>query len=227
MSELAVIDRVEQEAVEQRGAIQLLLDLEGEGLATEVALQLGVMSYERWESVGRFLGGLDRRARWYIGDWLNHGEALFGEEASQGIEATTSERYSEAERITGLSHGTLLNIRSICGKIAAPRRRKELGFSVHEPVAKLDPDEQVLWLQRAIDNAWTREQLRDAIQAEKNPPTEGEHDDDAPAPVALTVAERIEAAARVVWQQASNNSDGDWVVPSSAMAQLRAALGEE
>lgn len=215
----------------QTQAIQLLLDLEQTGALDEVSLTLSDpdMSFERWEDLGRFLGGIDRRARWYIGDWLNFGEALFGDQAAQGVEATPAERYSEAERITGLDHGTLMNIRSVCGKVPRTVRRKELGFWIHAEVAKLDHDEQVVWLQRTIDNGLTKSDLRQAIRDEKNPPNNDTRNDgdDGGNPPAISIAERIETAARLVYEQGQNNSDGDFVVPATAWAQLRAALGEE
>lgn len=223
---LAVIERYDDD--ESRPLLELWQALEGAGAATPVSLELGPMSYKRWEMVGKFLGAVGWRIDWYIGDWLNHGEALFGEESAQGIEATTAERYSEVERITGKSHGTLMNVRSICSKIAAPRRRSELPFWTQAEVAKLDADEQTIWLQRAVDEGWGRDELRAAIRADKNPPAADDAGgDEAPGPGGLSIGERIEAAARLVWQQAQNNSEGDWIVPASAMAQLRAALGEE
>lgn len=213
----------------EQGAIQLLLALEVEGKADETGLNLTDpdMPYETWEALGRFLGSIDRRSRWYIGDWLNFGEAVYGEKAAQGVESTTADRYSEAERVTGLDHGTLMNIRSVCGRVAKSRRRKELGFWIHAEVAKLSPEEQTEWLQRAIDEGWTRNQLREAIDAAKGeqkllPPDSGGGGGEP----GLTIGERIEHAARLVYAQAQETSDG-YIVPPEPWAQLREALGEE
>lgn len=215
----------------EQGAIQLLLDLEATGKADEVSLVLTdpELPYDTWEALGRFLGSVDRRARWYIGDWLNFGEAVYGEEAAQAVEATTAERYQEAERVTGLDHGTLMNIRSVCSKIARSRRRKELGFWIHVEVAPLEPDEQVHWLQQAIDNGWTKSELRQAIRDAKNPPVEDDGDGGAGEGSfdGVTLAERLEQAARLVYRQAQSTSEGDYLVPAEPMAQLAAALGEK
>jgi hypothetical protein len=215
---------------DEKGAIQLLLDLEVAGNADEVSLTLTdpEMKYGVWEALGRFLGSLDRRSRWYIGDWLNFGEAVFGEEAAQGVDDTTKTRYSEAERVTGLDHGTLMNIRSVCGKVAKSRRRKELGFWIHAEVAPLEPDEQTAWLQKAIDEGWTRGDLRDAIRAEKNPAADDDTaDDTSGVGEGLSICERVEEAARRVFHQAQSTTDGSFLVPAEPMASLRAALGEE
>ncbi len=213
----------------QTTAIQLLLDLEAAGAVDEVSLNLTDldMPYQRWEDLGRFLGGLQRRTNWYLGDWLNFGEALYGQEASQGIDSTTKQRYDEAERVTGLDHGTLMNIRSICGRVARERRRSELGFWIHAAVAPLDPEEQIEWLQRAIDEGWTRVQLQDAIKEAKNPTPPEPEPDGGGGGGGLTISERVEQAARLVWQQAQPTSDGSFLVPAESMSQLAAALGEE
>lgn len=213
-----------------KGAIQLLLDLEATGKADEISLVLTdpELPYDTWEALGRFLGSVDRRARWYIGDWLNFGEAIYGEESAQAVEATTAERYKEAERVTGLDHGTLMNIRSVCSRIARSRRRAELGFWIHTEVAALEPDDQSFWLSQAIENGWTKAELRQAIKDSKNPQEDeeeesvaGEGDEAGP-----TLAERLEQAARHVYRQAQSTSDGSYLVPPEPMAQLAEALGE-
>lgn len=226
MTELVLRDE------ETQGGVQLLLDLEKAGALDAVSLTLTdpEMTYDAWESLGRFFGKMERSTLWWVGDWLIFGEALYGHEASQGIEATTAERYSEAERVTGLAHGTLMNVRTICASIAKPRRRSELGFWIHEAVAKLDADDQTKWLQEAIEAGMTKQQLREAIRESlRGPDAEDEGDEPAPAdePVVATIAEQIETAARKVIEDAYINSDGDYVVPSEAMNQLFAVLGED
>lgn len=213
-------------------AMELLISLERTGHADAVSLVLDDpdMTYERWQSLGRLLGSVDRRVNWYIGDWLNHGEALFGETYAQGVEATTAERYSEAERITGKDHGTLMNIASICGRVARERRKEELGFWIHADVASLDAEDQTRWLDRALAEALTSRQLRELIRDEKNPPpleaateTSSSEGDTVPG---LSIGEQIEAAARRVYHQGQQTAGGI-LVPDEAWAALRSALGEE
>lgn len=212
--------------------IKTLIALEQAGALTPVSLDLSDpdMPYVRWESLGRFFGGVVRANLWWVGDWLIYGEAVFGEQAAQGVEATTKERYSEAERVTGFDHGTLMNIRSICARVTKPYRRKELGFWIHQEVASLDPAEQAEWLQKAIDTGLNQKTLREAIRQAKNPTDDDDADGDGDGGAGkdgMSIGERVEEAARLVLKKATNDSHGDWIVPNTAMAQLRAALGEE
>lgn len=186
------------------------------------------MTFDRWQDLGRFLGSVKRSSDWWIGDWLVFGEASFGEEFAQAIEATTSERWDEVERVTGLARDTLLNYVRICVNVPKSRRRKELSFSMHEPVAALTADEQKEWLQLAIDNGWKRGELRDAISEARNPT--GKLDDVGPGlggNGSLTLTERLEAAARLVFHQGQPQRSGDVLVPGEAWQHLVVALGEE
>lgn len=210
-----------------KGVLELVLELEKGGAIDTISLTLTdpEMTYDRWEALGKLLGRVDRASRWWIGDWLNFGEALYGEKSAQAIETTQADRYKETERVTGLDHGTLLNISSICRKVARSRRRPELGFWIHGEVSALEPQEQIHWLQRAVDESLTKSELRAAIKGDVEP-----EEDPEPAEGGtgnLTVAERLEQAARHVYHQWERAQDGSYIVPAEAAAQLIAALGEE
>lgn len=208
--------------------VEHLIELERAGALTPTSLVLTNpdFNYETWESLGRFFGQVGRSSYWWLGDWLIFGEDVYGEIAANAVDPTTASRYSLAERVTGYEPQTLMNIRSICARVARPRRRIELGFWIHEVVAPLEADDQTMWLQAAIDNGWTMRVLRDAIRAKnirhEDPPPSPPPPDSGPGP-----AERIKSAALLVVRSASVTSDGDWMVSASSMAQLAAALGEE
>lgn len=222
------------ELEEAQGAIQLLLALEKEGKADEVSLQLTDpdMPVEQWVALGRLLGSIDRRSRWYIGDWINFGSDIYGDDGAtqHGVESTQRERYDEAERITGLDHATLLNVSSICRRVARSRRRKELGFWVHAEVAALEPTEQKKWLGKAVKEGLSRSSLRDAIRLEKDPPADDDDGGFGDGPLeggGLSIGERIEAAARNILASAQATPRHTYEVPAEQIAQLREALGEE
>lgn len=219
-------------ALAEQPVLQLVADLEEAGAMDAVSLTLDTkepMPFDKWMAFGRFLGNVNRSARWWIGDWLIFGEQAFGQEAAQAVEATTAERYDEAERVTGLAHDTLLNIVRVCSGIPRSRRRPELSFSTHEPVVTLEPEEQTHWLQRAIEEGWTRSELREEIRIARGGEPAGEPDPggDSGGSSGLTHAERVEAAARIVYHSWSQTPDGSYVVPHESAQHLISALGEE
>lgn len=216
--------------VRSRETFSILANLEAAGVIDEVSLTLTDpdLPFGTWLGIGRALGVVDRASRWHIGDWLNFGDDLYGETASQAIESTPQERYDVLARVTGLEHQVIINIASICRRVPRSRRRPELGFWIHAEVAKLDPQEQAAWLEQTVREGWRRAELRAAVKEATNPSDDSGPEPDGPvAEPRLSVAERIEAAARVVFQTASKDPDGDYRVPEEAWAQLRAALGEE
>lgn len=244
MSDLVVPDGGTLE--QQQGVMQLVLFLEDNHLIDDVSLDLsGIVDLApgQWRDLGQFFGKLNRRVNWYIGDWINWGEdnlvirdddgnvVASGEEAvvQVGVESTVGDRYDDAQQITGLDHGTLMNVSSICRRVARERRRKELGFWIHAEVASLSPEDQIEWLARAIDEGWNRATLRDAIREAKNPtsPEDAEASEDGDGAGGSTRSEVLEKAARLVWHQSQPTVDGAYVVPAEAMSQLASALGEE
>ena len=186
------------------------------------------LALEDWMRIGRMLGYMHRSINWLIGDWINKGEALYGQEASQGVEATVRERYDEAERVTGVPHASLLVVASVCQRVARSRRRSELGFSLHAVVARLDPDEQTMWLQRAVDDGMTREELRDALRGKGDRvlPPSGDGNNSDPGWDRMPKSERIEQAAKRVFHQGVVRG-GEVHVPIEPWHQLASALDEE
>lgn len=109
------------------------------------------LPFERWEQMGLFIGRLREASLWWIGAWINHGEAAYGEKYAQALDAT------------GLDYGRLRNIAHVEGRVALPRRRDNLSFYHHELVAKLPPREQTRWLDKAEKAEWSGRELRDAL----------------------------------------------------------------
>lgn len=215
----------------ETGQLELAFKLP-EGTLDVNGLALGAVqiTYEEWEQVGHYIGRYNRWSRFALGDWLNWGEEAFAEsdQWAQATEATPQERYDVGNRVTGLKVETLRNYASVCKRIPIGIRRIELGFSEHEPVAALDPDDQAAWLAKAVENGWDRSALRDAIREAKSPPAEDEPDGTVTIlPPPLSRFERIEQAASLVFHQSQPTSEGGALVPPEAWAQLTAALGEE
>jgi hypothetical protein len=212
-------------ALVEKDPAQLAMDLQSAGMLSIVGLNPDALdpdvSMERWRSVGVLFGVLYAGSRWALGDWINWGERVFGDEAIQEVETTVSERYDEAQRVTGLAPGTLHNIASVCSRVAFSRRRAGVPFEIHNVVAPLPPDEQTFWLDRVVNENLTRDGLRDLLNP-KEPAEPAE-----PAAPRKSRSERIEETARLVWHRAQPSPDGGYHVESEAMSQLAAALGEE
>jgi hypothetical protein len=107
------------------------------------------MDYEEWRELGRGIGLKVGKSLWEIADWV-----LFGEE-------TYGKRYEDALETTGLDIQTLRNMKSVAERIY--RRRYELSFAHHAEVASFrDTEVQELLLDQAVENGWSRNQLREA-----------------------------------------------------------------
>ncbi len=86
---------------------------------------VGEPTFDEWHRVGDALCRVGGSLSWCVGDWIAHGEAAFGELASQ------------AYALTGLSYGSLANALSICKRFPVSRRRETLSFGHHAAVAAL------------------------------------------------------------------------------------------
>jgi hypothetical protein len=110
------------------------------------------MSFRDWVTVGKRLANVSSASTWALGDWLMFGERTFGH------------RYRAALEVTNLDYQTLRNYAWVAGRFAPPRRRAGLSFQHHAEVAAMPEVEQDIWLQRAINGCWSRNELRRRIK---------------------------------------------------------------
>ena len=108
-------------------------------------------SYDDWLKLGKPLGLTGAALRWWIGDWLNFGIEHFKDHAIQAAD------------MLGLDEGTVANIQKVCAGVKAAQRT-ELSFEHHKEVYLFDPFIQEKWLGKAVQNHWTRADLRGAIK---------------------------------------------------------------
>lgn len=136
-------------------------DLALPGTISETALTLpSDLSFDEWQQAGEMLGRISRACQWWIGDWINFGEARYGE------------KYTQAMETTGYEYSTLNSFRYVAQQIEPVRRRTNVSFTHHAEVAALEPAEQDRWLEHAEREDLSRNALRGAIKGTQ-------HDDDS------------------------------------------------
>lgn len=116
------------------------------------------MTFDTWEALGAWLQTVDGCIHWWIGDWLNWGEARYGE------------RYAQALSATGWSLSTLEVYAWVCKRVPVGNRRTDLSFSHHKAVAHLPPSSQQELLARAAagdddGGEWTCERLTREVRS--------------------------------------------------------------
>ncbi len=198
---------------------ELLVSLERNGAASQTMLQLPEVDWDTYESVGYFLGRINRSCSWWIGDWLMHGKAQFADKVFQ------------AAAITGLSEQTLLARMFVSEAIPPSRRRAAVSFSCHAAVARLKADEQTRWLKACEKGGWSYAELKQRMKAARK--------DERPELPLDTGGEQGEPnmelvleVARAILRDARESDDGSThpgfvIVPIEDIARLRAALGME
>ena len=148
----------------------LLLALENAGAVTTTELRLPVgISLERYEAVGAMLGQLTSAARFWVGDWLLHGEECFGSLAPQLSEALNLSPEARAEYLR------------VALAIPPSYRRTGLSWSHHRVVAArwVTPELSERLLDRAerdgLSNRELEAQAR-AIRERLDAPEPGTHE---------------------------------------------------
>jgi len=75
--------------------------------------------------------------------------------------------YDELEKATGFTTQTLEIDKHVAIRIENFRRRKNLKFGHHQNVASLEPDQQDYWLERAEEEGWSVQEMRQQIKGGK------------------------------------------------------------
>ncbi|MDD1749485.1 MAG: hypothetical protein LUO89_06375 [Methanothrix sp.] len=113
------------------------------------------LSQEQWAEIGPYLARMRKGFTWGIADWLNFGEARYGETYAQFVDAT------------GLAPEYLAILKYVGGAVDPSRRLESLSFTHHRLVASLEPDEQSRFLAESESRGWGQIELRAAIRSFK------------------------------------------------------------
>lgn len=121
--------------------------------ATTTGLQLdSSITFDEWRALGKNIKMADRAVQWWIGDWLNFGEAKYGE------------MYAQAMDEHDLAYQTLQDYKYVASKVQLSVRTDNLTFMHHKMVAALPPPQQTEWLDKAEDEGWSAKELRKQIK---------------------------------------------------------------
>jgi hypothetical protein len=165
---------------------------------TRIGLRLPAdLAFEEWADAGPKLFRVVDSAAWCLGDWLVYGREKY------------RDRYQQAVRTAGLDYQTLRNYAWVAGKVDISRRRGELSFQHHAEVAALPQAERELWLGRAVQAGWSKNQLRRNIRNNRSGAGEGDVD------VTAVPALRVPPAHLEYWRAAAVQAGvdlRDWMV---------------
>lgn len=117
------------------------------------------ITLSEWKELGQGLKQIEGCVQFWIGDW-----ARFGEKKGFTGKYTDSKVYDELEEITGLDHGTLKNYKSVSERVESSLRNDDLSFNHHVEVAKLEPEKQVEFLNKASEEKLSVRELREEIK---------------------------------------------------------------
>jgi hypothetical protein len=113
------------------------------------------LAFEDWLDAGRQIARFSSASAWWIGDWVLYGERTYGR------------RYRAALDLTGLDYKTLRNYAWVARTFEMSRRQDNLSFHHHAEVAGLTEPEQDLWLRRAQQGHWSRNELRRQLASDR------------------------------------------------------------
>lgn len=135
-----------------------IIDLNKNFLLSKAGLQiLGEVDFEDWLQIGNKLKQIEGAVMWWLGDWLNYGEATYGEKYSQALEATEYE------------YQTLADASYVSSAVHFSRRLENLSFWFHREVASLEPQDQDRFLDLAESQNLTIRELRQQVKDFKKP----------------------------------------------------------
>lgn len=171
---------------------------------TSLSLPPG-LSITEWRHLGRQMFVISDSSAWWLGDWLIYGETYY------------PDRYKRAVLETSLDYQTLRNYAWVARKFTLSRRRDKLSFQHHAEVAGLPEGEQDIWLTRAEQGGWSRNELRRRIKS-------GRHEAGSVEKGSL-IKMNILSERKERWQRAAESVERDlldWIVETLDAAALAA-----
>jgi hypothetical protein len=120
-----------------------------------------------WKQIGHKLCRCQAALQWWVGDWINHGEAAYGNKYKEAINIFGE----ESSGGYGYTPEQLRVYASVANRVV--KRLTTVSWSHHFIVAPMPTKEQQKWLSLSDKNKWTVKQLKEAIKAEYCDPSAG------------------------------------------------------
>ncbi|MFI5782788.1 LmbU family transcriptional regulator [Nocardia sp. NPDC051570] len=155
------------------------------------------ITFDEWQRAGMQVSRAIDSFSWCLGDWLVYGRRKY------------ADRYRQAIDAAGLDYQTLRNYAWVANRFELPRRRPGLSFQHHAELASLPDAEQDTWLDRAEQGRWSRNQLRQHLQAARKGQT-STRSVSTLMPKLPVDCDRVQR-----WREAAAQSDAafdDWIV---------------
>lgn len=131
------------------------------GDATRVGLILPEgLGINDWKRIGHQLFKCRESLWFWIGDWINYGEANYGDKYKEAKKVFGE----ESSEYGGYDEATLRKAASIANRVPLVLRRTSLTFGHHAVVAPLESKEQKRWLKEAEEKKLTVRQLTEQVR---------------------------------------------------------------
>jgi hypothetical protein len=115
------------------------------------------VAIDEWIDLGKKLKKIEGAIQWWVGDWLNYGEKVYGA------------KYTEALQILDYEEKSLRNIAPVSKKVEMSRRRDSPSWGHHAEVAVLEPKQQAEMLDWAGTHGASVRDLRTKIKNQNQP----------------------------------------------------------
>jgi hypothetical protein len=115
-------------------------------------IAVGTPTFEQWLAVGVFIKQAQGAVHFWIGDWVNYGEKVYGESYAQALDHSSYE------------YQTIANDKWVAGRIHPIRRRESLTFDHHATVAEMEEEDQEILLKEAVDKKLSTKAFRSLVR---------------------------------------------------------------
>jgi hypothetical protein len=109
---------------------------------------------DEWEALGRDLGAKLNAWHWAVGDWLLHGEGIFGETVRSHVGFDQS-RWDKPAELTGLSVHVLKQCYATSRAFALSHRVAGASWTRHAAAVALEADARIVTLRMSVANHWS------------------------------------------------------------------------